>query len=252
MKLTKVAVALRHIFSGKMNSIGIHQEDWFNSKLADGGPIYAETNFDFIIVEPWNAISSIVMMLPAIIWVCKLYPSFREYWFLTLLLPLGFLGGLGSTLFHAFRAFPAFLLLDVVPSAILTLLLTIYLWYRIVHKWYFVVVIILASIGLRFLLYSSDIPEHMSINLAYAFTGLLIALPLILLLIGTSFYRIRDVAIAISCFILALFFREIDAYNIIKLHMGTHFLWHIFSAVGSYYIYQYLYYLTKRELQTDN
>ena len=213
-------------------------------RLPDGGPIYAETNPDFLIVEPWNAISSIFMMLPAVIWAIRIYPRYREYLFLTFLLPLGFLGGLGSTLFHAFREYTFFLVMDVAPSAILTLSLTIYLWLKLFKRWWYIFFIVLLSIGFRFVLFASAVPDHTAINLSYGFTGIMVGLPLIIIMVRSKFYRLTDVVLSISFFVLALLFRELDAYPQLSfLSMGTHFLWHLFSAVGSYFVFSYIYYL---------
>ena len=230
-----------------MSYIDLHQGDWFNQRLTDGGPVYTETNPDFFIVEPWNAVSSIVMMLPAFIWFIRIYPDLQDFRFLTFLLPLGFLGGLGSTLFHAFRAYPAFLILDILPSAILTLLLAIFFWYKAIKKWYFVLLIVIVSFGARMFLFRSGLPGHTAINISYAITGVFVAFPLIILLYKTKLYRYRDVIFAIVFFVLALFFREIDAREIVRWQMGTHFLWHILSAFGSYFVFSYVYYLTLSE-----
>ncbi len=222
----------------------LQQNDWYNHRLPDGGPVYAETNPELFIVEPWNAISSIFMMLPAIIWAVRLYPNYREFLFLTLLLPLGFLGGLGSTLFHAFREHMIFLILDVAPSAILTLSLTIYLWLKVLKRWWYIFIIVILSFGFRFVIFASDIPDHTAINLSYGFTGTIIGLPLLIILFKSSFYRFMDVTLSIVFFVLALLFRELDAYPEVSfLHMGTHFLWHLLSAVGSYFVFSYIYYL---------
>jgi hypothetical protein len=226
----------------------VQSDDWYNMRLHDGGPVYAETNTDFIIVEPWNAVSSIIMMIPAIIWAFKIFPYYRKYIFLTLLLPLGFLGGLGSTLFHAFRHSPVFLVMDVLPSALLTLALTIYLWVKILRRWWYIFIIVIASIGLRVLVFNSQLPEHTTINISYAITGIFVGLPLIMIMIKSGYYRIWDVVLSIGFFILALLFRELDKYPFTYMAMGTHFLWHLFSAVGSYFVFSYVYYLTDKDI----
>ncbi len=229
-----------------LNNFLMQQDAWYNLRMEDGGPVYAETNPEQFIVEPWNAISSLFMMMPAIIWAIKIYPNYRQYMFLTFLLPLGFLGGLGSTLFHAFREYTFFLVMDIAPSAILTLLLTVYLWLRLLKHWWYILFIVVISVGFRFIIFASEIPEHTAINLSYGFTGLLIGIPLLVIFTRTSFLRIWDVVFSILFFALALLFREVDKYEFLYLDMGTHFLWHLFSAVGSYFVFSYIYYLTDK------
>ena len=46
---------------------------------------------------------------------------------------------------------------------------------------------------------------------------------------------------AVLSFVIALIFRQIDPVQITFLPMGSHFLWHSFSAVGTYFILNYLY-----------
>ncbi len=229
-----------------LNNFLMQQDAWYNLRMEDGGPVYAETNPEQFIVEPWNAISSLFMMMPAIIWAIKIYPNYRQYMFLTFLLPLGFLGGLGSTLFHAFREYTFFLVMDIAPSAVLTLLLTVYLWLRLLKHWWYILFIVVISVGFRFIIFASEIPEHTAINLSYGFTGLLIGIPLLVIFTRTSFLRIWDVVFSILFFALALLLREVDKYEFLYLDMGTHFLWHLFSAVGSYFVFSYIYYLTDK------
>ena len=112
--------------------------DWYNHSLSDGGPIYTETNPDHWIVEPWNAISSLMIVIPAIIWLFKIRGQFKDYRFLIFAIPLMVLGGTGSTLFHAFRVSQFFLFMDVLPTAILTLSLSIYFWVKVFKRWWYV------------------------------------------------------------------------------------------------------------------
>lgn len=222
-------------------------QDWYNHSLSDGGPIYTETNPDRWIVEPWNAISSLMIVIPALIWLYRIRGQFKEYKFLLFLIPLMVLGGTGSTLFHAFRASRFFLVMDVLPTAILTLSLSIYFWVKVLNRWWYVLFIILISFVFRFLLFGK-LPQHTAINVSYAFTGIITGLPLLLILFRTKFFKLNYVILTITFFILALVFRELDAWPIDFLHMGTHFLWHAFTGVGAYYILVYLYAFRKQEL----
>ena len=45
--------------------------DWVNHRLNDGGPIYAETGGDGFLVEPWNSLTSLLMLIPVIYWLIK-------------------------------------------------------------------------------------------------------------------------------------------------------------------------------------
>jgi len=226
------------------------QEEWFNERLTDGGPIYAETNFDRIVVEPWNAVSSLIIILPAVFWFFRTGGRRTEFRFLMTCILLMILGGTGSALFHAFRAHRFFLLLDIIPSAILTLLLSFYFWMKILRHWWIVILIVIPLFLIRMVFFRT-FPQHMAINLSYALTGIAAGLPLVLFLVRSDFYRIWDVAASVICLSIALLFREADVRTLSFLPMGTHFLWHLFSGIGAYYLLSYLYHLKLSELQTN-
>jgi hypothetical protein len=113
--------------------------------------------------------------------------------------------------------------------------------------------VIIISFSLRFFLFG-NVPRHTAINISYAITGVITGLPLVLMLFKTRFFKLNYVVITVSFFILALVFRELDAYSIPFLPMGTHFLWHVFTGIGAYYILAYLYHFRKNELEakTEN
>ena len=216
--------------------------EWANQRLADGGPRYAEYHPEQIIVEPWNALSSVTMMLPAVYWLIKDFKALKHHAFFLFAIVMVFFGGLGSTLFHAFRMSPVFLLLDVLPSAILTLSLALFFWLKILKKWWLVVVVILPVFGLRMLLFG-QLEGHLAINVSYALSGALVLVPLLLLLYRTQFFAGFAVLLVLALFALALLFRQLDIHSFEMLPQGTHFLWHLFSAAGSYFMLYYLFYL---------
>lgn len=226
-------------------------QDWYNHTLGDGGPIYTETNPDYVIVEPWNAISSLMIVIPAVIWLFKIRSQFKDYRFLVYAIPFMVLGGTGSTLFHAFRVSRFFLFMDVLPTAILTLSLSIYFWIKVFNKWWYVFFVVIASFATRFVLFG-NVSQHLAINISYAITGVITGLPLLIILFKTNYYKLNYVIITIIFFILALLFRELDTYSIAFLPMGTHFLWHTFTGIGAYYILAYLYYFRKQELESNS
>lgn len=214
-------------------------ESWYNQRLADGGPRYAEFHPDLIIVEPWNAASSVLMMLPALYWFFSLRGTTKQTPFLSFAMAMVFLGGLGSTLFHAFRISPVFLVMDVLPSAVLTIGIAVYFWLRILRKWWHVLLIFIPVFLLRWWLFR-ELPDHLSINLSYAISGLLVIIPLMVLLVRSQFKKGGIVLLILASFGLALLFRQLDAHDFGFLPQGTHFLWHLLSAVGAYFMLDYL------------
>lgn len=214
--------------------------EWANQRLADGGPRYAEYHPEQIIVEPWNALSSVTMMLPAVYWLIKDFKTVKQHAFFLFAIMMVFLGGLGSTLFHAFRMSPVFLLLDILPSALLTLSLAIFFWLKILKKWWLVAAVLLPVFASRILLFG-QLEGHLAINISYAISGALVLVPLLILLYRTKFEAGLSVLFVLILFALALLFRQLDIHAFEILPQGTHFLWHLFSAGGSYFMLYYLY-----------
>ncbi|MFU8844811.1 MAG: hypothetical protein ACNA7V_13490 [Bacteroidales bacterium] len=220
--------------------------DWFNKRLHDGGPVYAETNPEQFIVEPWNAVSSLLIVLPAIWWLFVIRHNFTGYKFMLYSIPLMIMGGTGSTLYHAFRSSSFFLYMDFVPTAFLTLSLGIYFWIKVLNKWWHVFFVIILSFLIRFLFFN-NLPTHTAINISYTITGIMIGLPLLLLLYRTGFYKWKYVVITIVLFLAGILFRELDSRKISFLPMGTHFLWHVFTGIGAWFILGYLYHFRNNE-----
>lgn len=225
--------------------------DWVNRRMADGGPIYAETGGEGLLVEPWNSLTSLLMLIPVIYWLYRIWKDAGTYKFMMYAIPLMALGGIGSALFHGFRAHVAFLIMDVAPSAILTLSLAIYFWYKLLRKWYYVLILFIPMLLVRFLVFNL-LPGHAAINVSYAISGLTILLPVPFLLYRMNFKGSWSIGLTLFCFGLALMFREADGRAAAYFTIGTHFLWHVFSAVGGYFMLQYLYIFRKAELEISN
>ena len=206
----------------------------------DGGQIYAETDFSRPIVEPWNAVSSLAILLPAVYWAIKIRNNYRNYPFLTLCLPLLFLGGLGSTIFHALRSHRLWLMLDITPTIILTLLLTLFFWMKVLPKKWMAIPLLVAVFLLRMGAWRM-FPSHLGINIAYALSGAAFFVPILLLLSRTKWQGLWQISLSILFLIASLFFRQLDQHAPDLLPMGTHFLWHIFSGLGAYFLGLYLY-----------
>jgi hemolysin III len=190
------------------------------------------------------------MMLPAVYWFFKERADIQQHKFFAFATLMVFLGGLGSTLFHAFRLSPVFLLMDVLPSALLMLSLSVFFWLKILKKWWLVLVVLLPLFGLRFLLYG-QLDGHLAINISYVLSGALVLIPLLLVLYRTRFNSGFAVLLSLILLALALLFRQLDIYTFEFLPQGTHFLWHLFSAGGSYFMLYYLYRLRLYEQKED-
>ncbi|MBE0638596.1 MAG: hypothetical protein IH598_08750 [Bacteroidales bacterium] len=209
-------------------------------RLPDGGPVYHETDLDHLFVEPWNAISSLTFLIPVFYLLYHLRGQYRQYAFLIFwAAPLMAIGGIGSTLYHAFRAHRFFLFLDFVPIAIMTLSISIYLWNKVLPHWMYVIGVITVSLIFRFAAFRL-VEGHAAINLSYFITGLMIFLPAMIFLISTRFKYVKYLLYSALFLLLALFFRHADDWENQIFKAGTHWLWHIFTSIGALTLAVYL------------
>lgn len=210
--------------------------------VPDHGPVYRETtDLSLLIVEPWNAWSSLTFLVPVMIFLWQLRGRYSEYGFIVwFCCPLLVLGGLGSTFFHAFRVSRLLLMMDAIPIIILVLGVSIWMWLKVLPKKIQLVWVLLIFFGLTFLsfrfLYGQD-----RISAGYFFRGWMLLLPCYLFLRKTRFRNAGNLFVAITFFVLALLFRFLDEKILIGfMPWGTHWLWHVSTAFGAYFLGEYL------------
>lgn len=215
------------------------------SIVRDGGPIYWETGKGILFVEDWNALSSLLYLIPAILLFIKIRKSKKRFYFIEFFAaPLLFIGGIGSTLYHAFRSEHWLMMLDVIPIFILTLGIATYFLYKWFNSLGFAFLITLLFMGLRFMVFEW-VSLQTAINISYFIVGTLMFVPAFFFAKKMYFKWISYLLSSILLLILALFFRFIDDYPQVSVSYGTHWLWHLFSAGGSYCLGLYLYHTRK-------
>ncbi|WP_286755996.1 ceramidase domain-containing protein [Roseivirga sp. UBA838] len=221
-------------------------------QITDGGPWYAETHItDSLIVEPWNAFSSLAIAAPAIYYLWKIRKNPLQYGFLLACIPLLFLNGLGSTLFHGLRSSRIFLLMDFMPALALTLVISIYFWIKALPKWWMGIIAVTPVFLMR-LGVIDLVPGQRGINTSYMISGIAFLLPVFLILRKYHFKKTAQIIISAICFVLAIYFRQVDKLFTDIIPFGTHFLWHIFSGIGAFLLADYLYFMRTQELKVAN
>lgn len=211
--------------------------------MPDHGPIYRETahHLSRFIVEPWNAFSSLTFLIPAFIFLWQLRGRYASFPFVVCFcVPLLIFGGLGSTLFHAFRSSTWLLLMDALPIVLLVVGISIWMWLKVLSNKWLVVPIVVVFVALTFLarlfLNGQD-----QISAGYAVRGTMLLLPCFLF---QRKIRFRNTALVVSTtlfFALALLFRFMDEKIAFSwMPWGTHWLWHVSTAFGAYYLGKYL------------
>ncbi|HET6575872.1 MAG TPA: hypothetical protein VFG68_19880 [Fimbriiglobus sp.] len=232
-----------HFFLGKVGD-----------RLPDGGPRYRETPPDptaVPIAEPFNAVTASFFLLIVLFWAWRLWGRFARYPFLTACLPILLAGGIGGTLYHAFRTRRAWFLLDVIPIQVLGLATAVYLTVRLARSmgvWRVAGTAVgLLALGavLNIVLFNllQGVSPNLPVNLAYASLALIVVMPLAVVLVRTRFRHVGWVATALACFAVGWFCRLVDGGTYDPLRMGTHWLWHTFGALTTLAITEYFYLL---------
>lgn len=106
--------------------------------LPDGGGLYTETNLNHLIVEPFNTFTALIFVVIAIYWIRRLLKTKNKgrIFYLTLSIILLF-GGIGGTIYHAFRYHKFFLYLDWVPIVLVSFAVSLYLFFMSTKSvWY--------------------------------------------------------------------------------------------------------------------
>lgn len=230
-----------HFFVGKLAD-----------RLPDGGPRYKETPRDpwsVQVAEPWNAVTASLFVVIVLAWAVRLRGRFRQFPFITACMPILLAGGIGGTLYHAFRTQRAYFLLDVIPIQLLGGGAAVYLTIRLgrtlgLAKVVFVSIgVLVCFLVLNGVLFRSLRPTNpnLTVNLSYASLALILLLPLLVVLIRTRFRHVGWVAAALASFGHAWFCRLADNTPYVDLPMGTHWLWHTYGALTTWFLVEYFY-----------
>lgn len=237
------------------------------TRMPDGGPRYQETPLDpyaidaAAIAEPYNTVTAALFIFIAIIWAIRvLRAGIHRHPFVAVCLPILLAGGIGGTLYHAYRTRVTYFLLDVIPISLLGLAGSIYLLIRIGKKagarqliLYSVgaISIYLALNGLIFRgLLKGFLAQHphLTVNLSYASLALIIMIPLVIVLIRTRFRHGSLIVAGLLSFAIAWFCRLVDGTGLVDLSMGTHWLWHTFGAITTAFVFEYFFRLEREEI----
>ncbi len=222
---------------------------------ADGGSVYAETPADPfapdspVPAEPFNAATAAVFVALAVYWAAVIGGRWRRFPFLTAAVPVLLAGGVGGTLYHAFRTRRAYFLLDVIPIQLLGLAASVYLTARLARDLGRARVVMTAAglvaafVAVNAVLFRNLPGEagNLLVNLNYASLAAVILAPMLVVLVRTRFRHGSWVLVGVATFAVAWFCRLVDERGMTGLPMGTHWLWHLFGAASTQAVAAYLY-----------
>lgn len=224
-----------------MDKIEIQRHD------IDGGPIYAETDFDQFVVEPFNATSSALFVVMATYWIWRVSRSPELNFFLLYGSIVLLIGGIGGTVYHAFRTSKIWITMDWLPILILTMSAAVYFLSRVLSKKWLMIPFFIFFFAVQWLNFKY-FPSSLKTNFSYAVMGFTLLAPIMLYLYRTKFRYGMWIGISFGSFVLAVLSRYLDPYQI--LPMGTHFLWHLFGLVAAHSVIEYIY-LDDRALKKE-
>jgi hypothetical protein len=239
---------------------------FLNGSLPDEGPRYVETPANPTapdapwIAEPWNMVTASLFAVIALAWLWRLRGRSRDYPFVVCCMPTLLAGGIGGALYHGTRASRVFLLLDIVPIALLGLAGGVYMAFRYFEQMGFRKrVLMLLSLVLFYTVVNEIFfaalgpsKRHLSINLTYTSLAVVVLVPIGLVLWRTRFRHGGWVATGVISFDIAWCFRLIDQYSGPYLMMGTHWLWHTFGAIATASLIQYFYKVEGEKIEVVN
>ncbi len=220
-----------------------------NGHGPEGGPLYVETDPGRLIVEPFNAVTAAIFLGIVVYWAWRLRGRCREYLFLAAALPILAVGGIGGTVYHATRSHRAWLFMDWMPIAVLCVAAAVYLWSRLLTRWWYALGLVPAVFGIQTLIWNTLRDQRtVAIALTYSVMAGLILAPAVLVLRRERFRDGRLLLGAFLCFVVAITSRQVDPWSGDLLPMGSHFLWHVFGAAATHLAFLYLYRLRMHDL----
>ena len=217
--------------------------------IQDSGPIYKETFLgNSCFAEPWNTWSNIFFLLTIIYWALKIYRNPEKQGFLIYALPILFVGFLGGSIYHGTRSSDIWLFMDWIPIALLMLSVSIFFAAKNRFSIYAILALVLLPFLASSLLWRSpDLPSSVKGLIGYPMLALVVLFPIFFYLARAHWKHFTWVLSSLFCFVFAISFRYIDNSDWDILPMGTHWLWHVFGALSSHLLIQYIF-LSNRSL----
>lgn len=142
--------------------------------------------------------------------------------------------GLGSFIYHTWRT-PYTLVLDAVPIYTFILTCLFFVLQRIRAHTKLNLLILTAFVGIQILLTVYVPRDFLNGSVRHLVNLGFISLLGYMLINSYGKAIVRSILLVITVYAMAILFRSLDNQLCDLVPFGTHFLWHIFAAIGGYY-----------------
>lgn len=219
--------------------------------IGDFGPIYQETLPGRFPVEPWNTYSNVIFLLIIAYFYSKTRLDSHTYPMMSVSIPILFLGFVGGTVFHATRSHSVWLIMDFVPILLLTALACYFFWKELLHRRGLAFGMLLLGLIVGHAIRSwLPFESGTRISAGYTIVAFNVIAPAALLCFRSkSVYDGLLLSGSALMFGVAVFFRQFDSHAPAQCFpMGTHFLWHLFGGLATFFLMELIFRLESRRV----
>lgn len=214
------------------------------------GPRYAETHPGQWPVDAWATWTNLVFLFVVVFWVWRLRGQWRRHPWIALSLPWLAVGWIGGTIYHATRSHVAWLLMDWVPIVLLLVMAGGWLWRRLLRNTALAVGATLVPPLVAFALMHRLARDPSGITWSYAIMASGVVIPAVINACHRRPAR-SSLGAVLACFVVALAFRAFDApLARIGWPHGSHYLWHVFGGLATFFTFSFLYALRESDSTT--
>ena len=218
----------------------------------DSGPLYTETQYRLqsressYWAEPLNTWSNFLFLAVIVFFGVRLLRSPKKPPLFLLCLPILTAGFIGGVLYHGLRSWDVWYYLDFVPILVLSQIVALYFWYRSDR--------VLWGVFIMLVVQTLFLALKWWVPMSTAAQGTLFYIPLAINVLVAALVATRRMPqfqwlpfITSGVLIMvALFFRQMDERAANIFPWGTHFLWHIFGALSTFFLCELLWRLETR------
>lgn len=207
----------------------------------DTGPIYYETHHPFHpwLIEPWNTISNLAFLALLLYWLPRARGDSPFARYLRLGVPILAVGWAGGTLYHGWRSWELWHMLDYFPILFLVGWTATWFWRLVGNR--FATALGFAAPLLAVPLFFADPRQSVFLgSLTYFILAVAMMTPVALLALRRPDRSLRWFVLCLCFLFSAILLRGAEDAVAARFEVGTHFLWHLFGAIACHFMMLHL------------